>query len=69
MFNHTDNIRKNVELIAGWRDDAVHLLIPELQGLASRVFQSGVINYSTKFEEFTEVPFLQSQHSGMISLV
>ncbi|MFW1137403.1 DUF3644 domain-containing protein [Vibrio parahaemolyticus] len=69
IFNHTDNIRKNVELIAGWRDDAVHLLIPELQGLASRVFQSGVINYSTKFEEFTEVPFLQSQHSGMISLV
>ncbi|MBC8655917.1 DUF3644 domain-containing protein [Vibrio parahaemolyticus] len=69
IFNHTDNIRKNVELIAGWRDDAVHLLIPELQGLASRVFQSGVINYSTKFEDFTEVPFLQSQHSGMISLV
>lgn len=69
IFNHTDNIRRNVELIAGWRDDAVHLLIPELQGLASRVFQSGVINYSTKFEEFTEVPFLQSQHSGMISLV
>ncbi|EKO3968803.1 DUF3644 domain-containing protein [Vibrio fluvialis] len=69
VFKNNDNTRKNVELIAGWRDDAVHLLIPELQGLASRVFQSGVINYSTKFEQFTEVPFLQSQHSGMISLV
>lgn len=69
VFKNGDKTRKNIELIAGWRDDAVHLLMPELQGLASRVFQSGILNYSSKFEEFTEVQFFQSQHSGMISLV
>ncbi len=43
--------------------------MPELQGLASRIFQSGVINYSHTFEKFSEVPFLEAQHTGMMSLV
>ncbi|MFM4705529.1 DUF3644 domain-containing protein [Aeromonas bivalvium] len=70
IFPSTDNkIRKNIERISDWRDNAVHLLMPEIQGLASRVFQAGVINYSTQFEEFSEVPFLSYQHAGMLSLV
>ncbi|OEF25671.1 DUF3644 domain-containing protein [Vibrio rumoiensis] len=69
VFTQSDKTRKNIEIIAGWRDDAVHLLMPELQGLASRVFQSGILNYSSKYQEFTEVQFFQSQHTGMISLV
>jgi hypothetical protein len=69
LFKENDNVRKNVSRIADWRDGAVHLLMPELQGLASRIFQSGVLNYSSKFHEFAEIPFMQSQHAGMISLV
>lgn len=69
LFKEQDNVKKNISRIADWRDGAVHLLMPELQGLASRIFQSGVLNYSSKFQEFTEVPFMQSQHAGMISLV
>lgn len=70
IFPSTENkIRKNIERISDWRDNAVHLLMPEIQGLASRVFQAGVINYSTQFEGFSEVPFLSYQHAGMLSLV
>ncbi|WP_367236722.1 DUF3644 domain-containing protein [Idiomarina sp.] len=44
-------------------------MTPELQALASRVFQSGVLNYSSEFEKYAEVPFISSQHTGMMSLV
>jgi hypothetical protein len=69
LFKGNDSIRKNIEIIADWRDKAVHLLMPELQGLASRIFQSGVLNYSAKFEQFSDTPFFHAQHSGMLSLV
>ena len=64
-----NKIKLNIEKIAYWRDCAVHLLMPELQGITSRVFQSGVLNYSSTFEDFCETPFISSQHTGMISLV
>ncbi|PWI34229.1 DUF3644 domain-containing protein [Vibrio albus] len=63
------NVRKNIEQVVYLRDQAVHLLMPEVQGIMSRVFQSGVLNFTSKFEEFTEVSFLNSSHAGMISLV
>jgi len=69
LYNPDSNIRRNIERIAYFRDQAVHLLMPEIQGIVSRVFQSGVLNYSAKFEEFTQVPFLSSTYAGMISLV
>lgn len=69
VYPQNSNIRKNIEQIAYLRDQAVHLLMPEIQGIMSRVFQSGVLNYTSKFEEFTEISFLNSSHAGMISLV
>lgn len=69
LFDHSAIIRKNIERIAYYRDQAVHLLMPEVQGILSRVFQSGILNYTTIFQEFTEQPFLSSSHSGMLSLV
>ncbi len=69
IYNTNDLVRKNIERIAFYRDQAVHLLMPELQGIMSRVFQSGVLNYSTKFQEFTQQSFISSSHSGMLSLV
>lgn len=69
VFSKNDKVRKNLEEIVFFRDQAVHLLMPEIQGVASRLFQSGVLNYSSRFEEFTEQSFLNSSHTGMISLV
>jgi hypothetical protein len=69
LFRSDSIVRKNIERIAYYRDQAVHLLMPEVQGILSRVFQSGVLNYSTQFHEFTEQHFLPASHSGMLSLV
>jgi len=69
IYPANSNVRKNIEQIIFFRDQAVHLLMPEIQGIVSRVFQSGVLNYTSKFEEFTEISFLNNSHAGMISLV
>lgn len=69
IYPPESNIRRNVEEIAFYRDCAVHLLMPEIQGVVSRIFQSGVLNFTNQFEEFTEVSFLKNSHVGMISLV
>ncbi|GAB4474450.1 MAG: hypothetical protein OHK0037_35320 [Elainellaceae cyanobacterium] len=69
IYDANNLVRKNIERIVFYRDQAVHLLIPELQSIMSRVFQSGVLNYSTKFQEFTQQPSISSSHSGMLSLV
>ena len=69
VYNTGDLVRRNVERIVFYRDQAVHLLMPEVQSIMSRVFQSGVLNYSTKFQDFTQQPFISSSDSGMLSLV
>jgi hypothetical protein len=43
--------------------------MPEVQGIMSRVFQSGILNYSTKFQDFIKQPFISPTQSGMMSLV
>lgn len=63
------NTKRNVQQIAYFRDHAVHLLMPEIQGIASRIFQSGILNFTSLFEEFTETPFLNNSHTGLLSLV
>lgn len=69
LYKPDDPVRRNIERVAFYRDQAVHLLMPEVQGIMSRVFQSGVLNYSTRFQDFTDLPFISSTHSGMLSLV
>jgi hypothetical protein len=69
VYEPNDLVKKNIERIAFYRDQAVHLLMPEVQVIISRVFQSGILNYSAKFEEFTEQQFIVSNHSGILSLV
>lgn len=64
-----DKIKENILRITDMRDSAVHLLIPEMQPLVSRIFQSGVFNYASQFEAFCEVPFINTTNTGMISLV
>ena len=40
-----DAVRRNVEEIAQLRDQATHLLIPELEAVYAGLFQAGVFNY------------------------
>ena len=68
-FKSHSGVRKNIERITYYRDQAVHLLMPEVQGIMSRIFQSGVMNYGKVFHEFSEQPFLPSSHAGMLSIV
>ena len=69
LYQKDDLVRKNVELITHYRDQAVHLLMPEIQGQISRLFQSGIMNYIQEFEHFSRRKFLSSSHSGLLSLV
>ena len=68
-YKKDSKVKQNILRITALRDEAVHLLVPEVQGLASRIFQSGVFNYSSAFEEFCEVPFIKTTNLGMLSLV
>ena len=69
LYQKDDLVRKNVELITHYRDQAVHLLMPEIQGQISRFFQSGIMNYIREFEHFSRYKFLSSSHAGLLSLV
>ena len=64
-----DPVRMNLETLIDLRDQAVHLLIPELQPQLSRLFQSTVLNYQTRYKnEMGNAP-LAGQSVGMLSLV
>ncbi|WP_414673645.1 DUF3644 domain-containing protein [Methylophaga sp. UBA2513] len=56
LYEPSSNVRKNIERIASIRDSAVHLLMPEIQGITSRLFQSGVLNFTSEFEIYTGSP-------------
>ncbi|QSX41180.1 DUF3644 domain-containing protein [Shewanella cyperi] len=68
IYGENLSIRVNIEKIANYRDCAAHLLMPETQGLLSRLFQSGVMNYASEFEDFSELPFLSPNQSGLLTL-
>lgn len=68
LYSDNKAVRVNVEKITNYRDCAAHLLMPETQGLLSRLFQSGVMNYSSEFELFSELPFLSPNQSGLLTL-
>jgi len=64
-----DPVRKNLETLIDLRDQAIHLLIPELQPQLSRLFQATVLNYQTRYKnEMGNAP-LAGQSVGMLSLV
>lgn len=64
-----DPVLINLEILIDLRDQAVHLLIPELQPQLSRLFQATVLNYQTRYKnEMGNAP-LAGQSVGMLSLV
>jgi hypothetical protein len=62
-------IRKNIESIAFLRDKATHLVLPELQNITGRVFQSGVINFANEFRKITGQGFIDSPSIGILTLI
>lgn len=64
-----DPIRRNVEDIAIIRDEAVHLIVKELEYVYSGLFQSGVLNYTYKLEEWFDRSILDKIDPAMLTLV
>ncbi len=68
-FDQNDLVRKNLETIEELRHGATHLLMAPLQAPLSRLFQAGVINFSTRFKEVAAEPLLPRSAVGLLSLV
>jgi hypothetical protein len=64
-----DPVKINLDTLIGLRDQAVHLLIPELQPQLSRLFQANVLNYQARYRNEMGNPPLAGQSVGMLSLV
>lgn len=61
----SDSIIELIEL----RDQAIHLLIPEMQPKLSRLFQSNVLNYQKRYIDFVGKSPIAGQSAGMLSLI
>jgi len=69
LFPAHDLTRKNLERVKYLRDRAAHLTMPEVQGVASRLFQSGVLNFAREFRSFAGEPFVPGSPVGLLTLV
>ena len=67
--NDKNPVRKNIEYISEIRNEAVHLIIVELDPYFSRVFQSGVFNYFEYIEKWFGITLSEKLKPGFISLV
>lgn len=68
-LQENDPVRKNIETLIELRDQAIHLLIPELQSQLSRLFQATVLNYQSRYKNEMGNSPLSGQSVGMLSLV
>lgn len=69
MPNSTDPVRRNLETIAELRHGATHLLMKEIAAPLSRIFQSGVLNFASRYKKKTGVRLLPESSAGLLSLV
>jgi hypothetical protein len=67
--NIHDPVRKNIEYISEVRNEAVHLIITELDPYFSRVFQRGVLNYFEYIEKWFSITLSEKLKPGFISLI
>lgn len=63
-----DVVRRNLEVVRSLRDDAAHLLVLEVQPVATRYFQAGLINYVERFHAFTGENPLTLAGAGLLTL-
>ena len=69
LFGPTDPVRKNLEVLNEIRDSAVHLLIPELLQIETRIFQSGVFNYLKTIRTYNYPNPFALTSTGLLSIV
>jgi len=69
MTDEKDPVRKNVEDITAIRDAATHLIIKELETVYSSLFQSGVLNYVNKLNEWFSISIAEKISPAMLTLV
>lgn len=63
-------VRLNLEAIISLRDQSTHYLLEEeLTSIASRYFQSGVLNYCREYEQLVGKPPISMGGIGLLSLV
>lgn len=67
--SNTDPIKRNIEYISEIRNEAAHLIIPELDPYFSRVFQRGVLNYIECLDKWFNIKIIKEFTPGFISLV
>ncbi|WP_197713518.1 DUF3644 domain-containing protein [Shewanella benthica] len=68
-IQENDDVRKNLSNLIVLRDQAIHLLIPELQSRLSRLFQASVLNYQDRYLKQMGNSPLAGQSVGMLSLI
>ncbi len=68
-YKEDDPVRRNLEQVIFYRDEAAHLLMPDLQPLMARLFQAGIQNYTEAYEYLADQPFLPESALGLLSLV
>lgn len=68
-FADNDPVRMNLEQVESIRDDAIHLLIPELQPHFARLFQASVLNFVERALAKTGRHPLDGESPGLLSLV
>src|SRR5690606_8132272 len=49
-IQNSDPVKRNIDTLISLRDQATHLLIPELQPQLSRLFQANVFNYQERYK-------------------
>ena len=69
LVTEDDALKKNLEFLIRLRDQAVHLVIPAIQGSLSRLFQASIINYLKYTEKYEIQSDIDFKGLGLLSLV
>ncbi len=69
ILNEKDPLRRNLEVVADLRDEAMHLVISEVPNDVLLLFQACVINYHKKLNEWFDLSLAERVTVGMMSIV
>ena len=69
VLNEKDPLRRNLEVVADLRDEAMHLVISEVPNDVLLLFQACVINYHKKLNEWFDLSLAERVTVGMMTIV
>lgn len=64
-----DAVKRNIQYISELRNESVHLVLQDFQPYYSRVFQSGVLNYLEKLQEWFYIEPSSYLPPGFLALI